>query len=287
MNGNSTITAREAGLLADIVEACRQPSDLPMPGRVLDLMQELLHAECVTFIGLDSTLPRVRFHQYVEADGEHGCESETVAEASSNLFWQRYWDVDKGCSYADRTGDYTFVHRASEHASVRQRRAWHDADLGEFIERMIQACLPAESFGRYSRLTGWRNGRDFTEKDVLFLKLLQPHLERSYAANAAAWRSAQALTTRQMQIMRMVQAGLNNRQIARRAGVSEGTVHNHLTNVYSCLGVQSRTAAVHAVFDTAQEWSASADTPGYAVGPAEPRVCAPLPPEVAVMPRIP
>ena len=96
MNGNSTITAREAGLLADIVEACRQPSDLPMPGRVLDLMQELLHAECVTFIGLDSTLPRVRFHQYVEADGEHGCESETVAEASSNLFWQRYWDVDEG-----------------------------------------------------------------------------------------------------------------------------------------------------------------------------------------------
>jgi len=257
MSGSSTITPREAALLADIVEACRQPSDLPVPGRVLDLMQELLHAECVTFIGLDTTLPRVRFHQYFEADGEHGCESETVAEASSNPFWQRFWDVEKGCSYADRTGDYTFVHRGSEHASVRQRRAWHDGDPGEFIERMIQACLPAESFGRYCRVTGWRNGRDFTEKDILFLKLLQPHLERSYAVNAAARRSVPTLTRRQMQILRMVQAGLNNRQIARRAGVSEGTVHNHLTNVYSRLGVQSRTAALHAVFDTTDLFSPS------------------------------
>ena len=267
MSGISTITPRETVLLADVVEACRQPSDLPMPGRVLDLLQELLHAECVTFVGLDSTLPRIRFFQCVDGMGVHECDSESLTEASSNPFWHRYWDADKGCSLADRTGDDTFVLRSSECESLRQRRAWYDPDTGEFYERLIQACLPFESLGRYSRVTGFRDGSDFTEKDVLFLKLLQPHFQQVYAANAATRRSTPPLTGRQMQVMRMVQAGLSNRQIARRAGVSEGTVHNHLTNVYGRLGVQSRTAAVHAVFDTAEDWSPHGEAAELHAGP--------------------
>jgi DNA-binding CsgD family transcriptional regulator len=267
MSGGSTITSRETALLADIVEACRQPSDLPMPGRVLELVQELLHAETVTFVGLDSKLPRIRFLQAVNSGGVHECESESLAQARSNIFWRRYWDPDKGCSYADMTGDDTFVRRSSECESLRQRRAWYDPETGEFAERLIQACLPFESLGRYSRVTGFRDGSDFTEKDVLFLKLLQPHFQQAYAANAATRRSTPPLTGRQMQVMRMVQAGLSNRQIARRAGVSEGTVHNHLTNVYGRLGVQSRTAAVHAVFDTAEDWSPHGDAAGLLARP--------------------
>ena len=122
--GGFTITTRETSMLADIVELCRQSSDQPLPGSVLELVQGLLHAECITFIGLDSTLPRIRFVQAVEADGQHGLEGETIAEAGTNPFWHRYWDPDKGCSYADRTGDYNFVHRASDYQSLRQRRAW-------------------------------------------------------------------------------------------------------------------------------------------------------------------
>ena len=52
----------------------------------------------------------------------------------------------------------------------------------------------------------------------------------------------------------MVRAGLSNRQIARRTELSEGTVHNHLTNIYARLDVQSRTEALHAVFDVADDW---------------------------------
>ena len=251
--GGFTITTRETSMLSDIVELCRQSSDQPLPGSVLELVQGLLHAECVTFIGLDSTLPRIRFVQAVEADGQHGLEGETIAEAGTNPFWHRYWDPDKGCSYADRTGDYNFVHRASDYQSLRQRRAWGTSDA-ELPDRLIQACLPAESRGRYSRVTAFRNGSDFTEKDILFLTLLQPHLHSSYRANAATRRATPTLTQRQMDIMRMVRAGLSNRQIAKRADLSEGTVHNHLTNVYTRLGVQSRTEALYAVFDVADDW---------------------------------
>jgi DNA-binding CsgD family transcriptional regulator len=248
-----TITARETAMLADIVELSRQPSSQPLPRPVLGLVHELLHAEWVAFVGLDSTQPRIRFMQGVGPDGQHDWWIETTAEARTNPFWKRYWDPDKGCSYADRTGDYIFVRRASDYQSLRQRRAWGTAD--DYLhDRLIQACLPAESRGRYSRLTGFRDGSDFTEKDIFFLKLLQPHLQAAYAANAAARRPTTALTRRQTDIMGMVRAGLSNRQIARRTGLSEGTVHNHLTNIYARLDVQSRTEALHAVFDIVDDW---------------------------------
>ena len=136
---------------------------------------------------------------------------------------------------------------------MRQRRAWAPSDTG-LNDRLIQACLPAESRGRYSRVTAFRDGSDFTEKDILFLTLLQPHFHASYTANSATRHATPTLTQRQMDVMRMVRAGLSNRQIASRTELSEGTVHNHLTNIYARLDVQSRTEALHAVFDVADDW---------------------------------
>jgi DNA-binding CsgD family transcriptional regulator len=250
------INARETSLLADIVAASREPSDRPLPWPVLELVKDLLHADGgVTFVGLDSTLPRIRFFQYLEASGEYGCVGETITEAQANPFWHRYWDPDKGCSYADRTGDYTFVRRDSDYQSLRQRRARHDGGADEeFFERLIQACLPARSPGKYCRVTGFRNGSDFTERDVFYLALLQPHFDRSYSAAVAAQCWLSPLSGRQLEIMRLVRAGLTNRQIAKRTGVTEGTIHNHLTHIFTRLKVQSRTAAVHATFDVADEW---------------------------------
>jgi len=49
-------------------------------------------------------------------------------------------------------------------------------------------------------------------------------------------------------MLRLVAAGHTNAQIARRAGVSEGTVRIHLQNIYARLHVSSRTAAVTRAF---------------------------------------
>jgi DNA-binding NarL/FixJ family response regulator len=43
-------------------------------------------------------------------------------------------------------------------------------------------------------------------------------------------------------------AGHTNTQIARRLGISEGTVRTHLENIYERLDVSSRTAAVTRAF---------------------------------------
>jgi DNA-binding NarL/FixJ family response regulator len=56
------------------------------------------------------------------------------------------------------------------------------------------------------------------------------------------------LTTRQVELLGYVADGYTNLQIAHRMSLAEGTVRKHLNNIYSKLGVSSRTAAVSRVF---------------------------------------
>jgi DNA-binding NarL/FixJ family response regulator len=56
------------------------------------------------------------------------------------------------------------------------------------------------------------------------------------------------LTPRQTGLLQLVAAGRTNAQIARRLGISEGTVRTHLENIYERLHVSSRTAAVTRAF---------------------------------------
>lgn len=53
------------------------------------------------------------------------------------------------------------------------------------------------------------------------------------------------LTTRQRDLLRLLQQGLDNQSIAQRLGLSVKTVENHLTRLYRLLGVQSRLEAVN------------------------------------------
>lgn len=50
----------------------------------------------------------------------------------------------------------------------------------------------------------------------------------------------QALTHRELDIVRMIVLGLRNAEIARRLNLSEGTVKSHLHHIYEKLGVNSR-----------------------------------------------
>jgi len=56
------------------------------------------------------------------------------------------------------------------------------------------------------------------------------------------------LTTRQCEILRLLQQGLDNQTIAHRMNLSIKTIENHLTRIYKRLNVQSRLEAVNYVF---------------------------------------
>ena len=51
------------------------------------------------------------------------------------------------------------------------------------------------------------------------------------------------LTAREREVLSLVVAGLANKQIARRLGISEKTVKGHLTNLFQRIGVADRTQA--------------------------------------------
>ena len=52
------------------------------------------------------------------------------------------------------------------------------------------------------------------------------------------------LTDREVEILRLMTGGYNNREIADALGVVEGTVKNHISSILSKLGVRDRTRAV-------------------------------------------
>jgi DNA-binding NarL/FixJ family response regulator len=54
----------------------------------------------------------------------------------------------------------------------------------------------------------------------------------------------EALTDRELEVIRLVAAGSTNRESARRLFISEATVKTHLLHVYAKLGVRDRAAAV-------------------------------------------
>jgi DNA-binding NarL/FixJ family response regulator len=72
---------------------------------------------------------------------------------------------------------------------------------------------------------------------------LDPKAARVLLDARMSARPAQDLSTREEEVLRLVAAGLANKQIARRLGITERTVKAHLTNVFQRLGVPDRTQA--------------------------------------------
>ena len=80
------------------------------------------------------------------------------------------------------------------------------------------------------------------------LTLLRPHLQQAYLDAERRRHPAPRLTSRQKDLLCLLAAGHTNTQIARRLGISEGTVRSHLEDIYERLNVSSRTAAVTRAF---------------------------------------
>ena len=56
--------------------------------------------------------------------------------------------------------------------------------------------------------------------------------------------TSRVLTKREQEIATLVCTGVANKIIARRLGISEGTVKSHLNQIYRKLGVQNRGALI-------------------------------------------
>jgi DNA-binding CsgD family transcriptional regulator len=172
------------------------------------------------------------------------------------VHWQHYWDCPP-CSYPDRTGDLGSIVKITDFYSARQWRStgmYTDVYRPQGAEDELQLFLPdpaarAAAPSRTLRLSFFReSGPDFSERDRAVLTLLRPHVAQIYLDTQRRLHPVPRLTPRQWELLHLLAAGHTNIQIARRLGISEGTVRTHLENIYQRLDVTSRTAAVARAF---------------------------------------
>ncbi len=247
-----TVSGDDLCTLAAIVTAER--ADLPahgLPPSLLSDLMDQIHCDAVTFDGFDSRRRSYWFAQAIPDDGDQDGD-----QALDQAHWQHYWD-SLVCSYPDRTGDLRSVVKIADFYSARQWRStgmYCDVYRPMGFEHELQLCLPeppgpSRGPGRTARLYLFRSsGPDFSERDRALLTLIRPHLHQAYLDAERRRASVSPLTPRQTGLLGLVADGHTNAQIARRLGLSEGTVRTHLENIYSRLQVSNRTAAVLRAF---------------------------------------
>jgi DNA-binding CsgD family transcriptional regulator len=165
-------------------------------------------------------------------------------------FWDHFWN-SLTCSYTEQIPRLrTEVMWTGDFYSDRQ---WHSTGIYTEVlypvgvEKELLIPLPAPP-GTARRLVFFRGpGRPFTDHERDAAILLQPHIARALR-NHARLSATRSLTERQAELLRLVAMGYDNTAIARRLGLSRGTVRKHLENIYARLGVASRTAAVARAF---------------------------------------
>jgi DNA-binding CsgD family transcriptional regulator len=249
---------RDLRALAAIVSEDRP--DLPdgkgLPPSLLADLKDQIRCDDITLERYDSGRQAYLLLQLFPAPSDELKASQVPDPARVERFWACHWAC-RSCSYPERTADLGSVVKPSDFYSARQ---WHSTGMYSDIlrpqgcEHQIQLCLPDPaglSAGpeRTVRLYMFRGpGPDFSERDRAVLTLLRPHLHQAFLDAERRRHPVPRLTPRQEELLHLLAAGHTNTQIARRLGISEGTVRTHLENIYERLHVSSRTAAVTRAF---------------------------------------
>jgi DNA-binding CsgD family transcriptional regulator len=250
MTAAVTASERDLRTLAGIVSQDRPdlPADGGLPESLLADLMSQVRCDVVVFQGFDSGRQTHWFVQEIP--------STLGSEDLNRTYWQHYRDSQFDM-YPIHTGDLRSVIKPADFYSARQ---WHstamytDFDRLMGIKHCLMVCLPeappsTTGPGRHVRLTlDRRSGPDFSERDRALLTLLRPHLHQAYLDAERRRHPVPPLTPRHWDLLKLVAAGHTNAQIARRLGISEGTVGTHLENIYARLNVSSRTAAVTRAF---------------------------------------
>jgi ATP/maltotriose-dependent transcriptional regulator MalT len=124
------------------------------------------------------------------------------------------------------------------------RRAWA---AWQELEAPYEAARVRVLLGLACRQLGDQEGADM-ELDAARLVFQQlgaePDLARIQALSPKAVpKAAGGLTAREVQLLRLVAAGMTNRAIAAELVLSKRTVDRHVSNIFTKLGVSSRAAA--------------------------------------------
>jgi DNA-binding CsgD family transcriptional regulator len=228
-------------LLTAVDQASVSQSESAMPHSVLEALADLVPSDEISYSVMD---PQRETHlQIQELNGDLPC-LERDEDRLEDFFWCTFHD-SMACSYPQQAGDFRSVRRASDFYSAGEMSRSRLGELFRLYGMRHEALMPLTPDGPIDhRIIFWRaDGPDFSDNELWILTLLRPYLAE-FERTRHCQRHSDRLTKRQSELLDLVAAGMTNRQVARRLGLSEGTVRRHLENIFSRLGVTSRTAAV-------------------------------------------
>jgi DNA-binding CsgD family transcriptional regulator len=242
------LTDQDVRDLLDVLEPSEVPDDHDIfYSDVLSGLRSLIPCDDITFQLMEVAEQRLRIQFVTDAGVQRG-ETVGAEDEFTQVFWREFWEED-GCAAGQRTGDFTTVLRLSDRWT---EKSYASTPLGsvfaaEGVRHYVQ--VPMTPLGPTDRrlLLFRSEGPDFTERELMMLRLARPHLAELHVRRDRELRDEPNLTPRQWEILRRVSSGASNAQIARALGLSEATVRKHLENVFLRLHVMSRTEAVAAV----------------------------------------
>lgn len=224
--------------LVSVIEDGRRDDPGPaMPWATLVGLSRLIRCDVLTFNELEPATCRA-----VVGQGICGGEADAVFDEVSDTddpFWRYYWDTG-GCGYHERTGDTRPV-RMSDLYTLHQRQTL--PALADSLRYRISVPLASRS-GISDKICMWRDsGSDFTDRDVLILTLLRPHLHDVYRDARRRRNGIPRLTRREYDVLQLAANGSSNHDIAARLCISVSTVRKHLEHIFDRTGTRTRAGA--------------------------------------------
>jgi LuxR family maltose regulon positive regulatory protein len=116
------------------------------------------------------------------------------------------------------------------------RRALSLAEPEGYVHLFIDKGVPMMDLLRYAR--SWGISINYVSR------LLEASEQVSVPPSAEFRTSSEFLSERELEVLRLIAAGMSNRRIAEELVIGQGTVKTHINNIYRKLDVQSRTQAL-------------------------------------------
>jgi NarL family two-component system response regulator YdfI len=149
------------------------------------------------------------------------------------------------------TGEGRFADSFADPDEGRQARVWivaeaeFEAGIAAVRESVVRGILPVWATASEIRAA--------VEAAAAGLVVLHPDIAEQMnltasspgaPSDASSAAPGQQLSPREVEVLNLLAAGLGNKQIAPRLGISEHTVKFHVTSIFNKLGASSRAEAV-------------------------------------------
>lgn len=216
-----------------------------VPWALFEGLGRLIGADAVQLTELDWA-HECLVQQQILFEGERGA----ITTVTKNEMMATYFRVSRdfrACTDPQRSTQSGQATRFSDFYSDREfldTAAWVEHYS---VEDPVRACLgvrlPSPP-GHARRVLFTRaTFSHFTDRDVMVLTLMRPHLHEIYLDAQRRRSGIPKLTPREWEILHLAGEGLANAAIGERLFISPATVRKHMEHIFDTLGVHTRAEA--------------------------------------------